>query len=439
MALQSDYTAGTVTIAANGTAVAGSGTAWQAAGFAQGDLLFADGYIGLVGSVQSDTALTLAQPWRGGALTAAVYRLRYQGDGSRISAQARQLIELLGGTGNFETLGKIAALANQLLYFTGPGQMATTGLTPFARSLLDDADASTVLSTLGVSAFVKGLLDDADASAALTTLGVSTFMKGLLDDANASTALSTLGVSTFIKALLDDADAATARATLGVDALLNGKLSLTGGTITGQMVVQPSNGYPLVLIKPDDVFYGKTLRVMTGDGSSTGKGNGPQINFIKYNRAQWAAGIQNGDTNGSSFVINYNSHELQDGTTMLRLDPDGAVTITNNLNVGSTARVQLDGNVIGSCWSNWGVSDAYGAISSRIEARATAWANDRISKLQYRLVSPAFFDPGDGQAPSGAVVSGLDTDKTSGRVYRTWYRYPQVFDPVRGWVGFVNA
>lgn len=191
MALLSDYASGTITIAANATSVIGSGTAWQAAGFAAGDLLFADGYIGLVGSVQSDTALTLAQPWRGGALTAAAYRLRYQGDGSRISAQARQLIELLGGSGNLETLGKISGGADRLAYFTGPGQMTTTALTPFARTLLDDLNQSTALATLGAA-----------SSSALTT--------GLA-----------------------------------------GKLSLTGGALTGDVTI--SKTYPQIRLNHTDV------------------------------------------------------------------------------------------------------------------------------------------------------------------------------------------
>src|SRR5690606_11395810 len=111
MALLSDYTAGTVSVAANGTAVTGVGTAWKTAGFKEGDWFIANGWVNVVASVDSETTLTLAQPWRGGALTAATYRLRYMSDGSRVSAQARHLIDMLGGSGSLEALAALTGAA----------------------------------------------------------------------------------------------------------------------------------------------------------------------------------------------------------------------------------------------------------------------------------------------------------------------------------------
>jgi hypothetical protein len=100
-----------------------------------------------------------------------------------------------------------------------------------------------------------------------------------------------------------------------------------------------------------------------------------------------------------------------------------------------------DGNLVGSIWSNWGASDAYGAIGARIEARATAWANDRIANLQYRKVSRGSTGGlTDGDCPAGAVITGYRRDAgNQGQVYNLYYKYLQIYDPVRGWVGFSEA
>lgn len=124
MANLSDYTTGTITVAANGTTVTGVGTSWATLpAFKEGDWFIANGWVNIVQSVDSNTQLTLAMPWRGGALTAQPYRLRYMSDGSRTSAMTKALLELLGGSGSLEALAALSGLPDHIPIFSGPGVM----------------------------------------------------------------------------------------------------------------------------------------------------------------------------------------------------------------------------------------------------------------------------------------------------------------------------
>ncbi|WP_180901771.1 hypothetical protein [Martelella soudanensis] len=189
------YTTGTITLTNGSTAVTGDGTGWATALIAGGVIYpQAAGNPLPIASVDSNTEITAATEWTGATGTYA-YALQRQDDANQVIANAVALADYIQRLDN-ETLSALAGLtpaADRLAYFSGAGTAELTTLTSFARSLIDDANASTALTTLGVSAFAKTLLDDADASAALTTLGVSAFAKTLLDDADASSARSTLG------------------------------------------------------------------------------------------------------------------------------------------------------------------------------------------------------------------------------------------------------
>lgn len=127
-----------------------------------------------------------------------------------------------------ETAAALIAAAPE---YADPGLVALTGLTPAAdRAPYYTSPDTSALMT--VTAAARALLDDADASTMLSTLGFSAFGKTLVDDTDASTALSTLGVSAFIKGLLDDADANAARTTLSALTLENLSLSTTNGSAT---------------------------------------------------------------------------------------------------------------------------------------------------------------------------------------------------------------
>lgn len=193
-----------------------------------------------------------------------------------------------------QSISGLTTAADQTIYTTASDTYATTGLTAFGRSLIDDVDAAAGRTTLGLvigtnvqaydaglqsiaglttladrtiyttasdtyavttlTAFGRSLIDDVDAAAGRTTLGVvigtnvQAYDAGLQSISGLTTAAdqtiyttaadtyATTSLTAFGRSLIDDVDAAAGRTTLGLGTIAtqaSSSVSITGGAISG--------------------------------------------------------------------------------------------------------------------------------------------------------------------------------------------------------------
>ncbi|XUY25860.1 hypothetical protein RMR21_009605 [Agrobacterium sp. rho-8.1] len=164
---------------------------------------------------------------------------------------------------------------------------------------------------------------------------------------------------------------------------LNAKLNLTGGTITGGLVV---NGG---MSSAGDISVNKSNPALT----------------LHY------PGVRQGQ---------------------MLVDASGTL-VWRDQGSGDIKMYITDG---GAIWTK-----ELGSINGRIEGRALAWANDRVANLSSRLVSRGTSGATlDFEGPGGTVVTGYQREGGgAGQVRFVYYRYLQMFDPVRGWIGTTYA
>ncbi|KFH18565.1 hypothetical protein IB60_16350 [Brucella abortus LMN1] len=106
------------------------------------------------------------------------------------------------------------------------------------------------------------------------------------------------------------------------------------------------------------------------------------------------------------------------------LDDNGILSVKAKLVVGA-AQYDENGNAWGGIWGNWGKSNAFDAIGSRIEERAAAHAATKTAPQQCSwntgILEFGSVDPGHNNEtadlPNPWVIVGLRSVSNSDRVY----------------------
>lgn len=148
MPLVSTYHVGSVTLTLNSATVTGVGTAFLA-NVNPGDFINSKlGQEAEILSVQSNTGLTLVNPWRAPTSTAdAEYYIRFGSASDTVQASTRALLELLAN-GNLDAEAALVGAANKVAYYTGVGTKALTDFSVFGRTLVGKTTELQALDSL---------------------------------------------------------------------------------------------------------------------------------------------------------------------------------------------------------------------------------------------------------------------------------------------------
>lgn len=234
----------------------------------------------------------------------------------------------------------LTADANAARPITAGGTGATSASA--ARTALGVAIGTNVQAFDAGLQSISGLVTVADQMIYTTALDVyattalTAFARTLLDDANASTALTTLGVSTFMKTVLDDADAATARATLGA----NNASNLTTGTVADALMGAATYNLGIVNMsgRLTITTTGEAFRIDSGDATSD-----PFLSF--YKQATRQGYIQHNDGATTAFGFRIQNDIATGGATAMLLANTGGIDGCRYIVGGSNYAVWHTGNL----------------------------------------------------------------------------------------------
>lgn len=274
MATLSDYTSGTISLANGSATVTGTGTLFEVTRFREGDTLQIQNLTAVIATVDSDTQLTLAEPWTGTTIVDGRYRARQLGDGTRVSTQAATVIELLGN-GVLTNLAELGVEEGKTPVGGPTGEYELVDTSSFG--IQDPNGSLGKLAALTLAAN-KAITTDGNGNAQQSNLG--TLGRALLALASGTSAqyvradgtLQTLDKAAVGLGNVDNTSDANKPISTATQTALNGKFDKTGGALSGGININ-SNGDSAVRFL-NTSSYGYTVYFNSGNGTTD---NGLQV------------------------------------------------------------------------------------------------------------------------------------------------------------------
>ncbi|WP_216330666.1 hypothetical protein [Rhizobium sp. X9] len=279
-----------------------------------------------------------------------------------------------------KSIADLTTSANQLIYTTAADAYATTALTPFARTILDDADAAASRTTLGLGSLsTLNTVNDGNWSGTALTVA-----NGGTGGATAAAARTNLGLGN-----VDNTSDANKPVSTAQQTALDAKVAKAGDTMTDGLTVQKSQGSVFAGVRIHNTGANDAiLQIAAGNRGFTG-------NHVEYGQR---------NSNGAAFAWVSGKQWV--------LDTSGHMTLPNG------GVVYGDGNLY--C-SFSGFNTTLSTILSRMR--------------QTRLSGPAAQNvnrSGWNYSPSGAVMTAVYKDG-AGEILNFEYRYIQTTDLFGNW------
>ncbi len=284
-----------------------------------------------------------------------------------------------------KSIADLTTSADRLIYTTAADAYATTALTPFARTILDDADAVTARTTLGLGTLsTLNAVNDSNWSGA--ALAVANGGTGATTAADARTNIGLGNVD-------NTSDANKPVSSAQQDAL-NTKVAKAGDTITGNLTISAGTEELLTLKNTSAAVTGTDARIVLrarNRSDNTYAEIGQRSNGHGY---FWVAG-KNWEFRSDGYIA------LPDGGSV---SPRGDVYIAN-----------------------------YGGLSDWIMAIISRSKNIRLSNVGWWDRNPGQEAP-DHNMGNGQVMTGLGGG-FDGRVHKAYSRQIQQTDLWGNWYG----